>query len=479
MPAVSVFSALIGAGLHRTTTLPPFDLMLTDDVRYEVGLGIAFVAPGRVLLVGGELDKRTSDGLWAAVRSGCDFEELVDALAAVGLRRLDSVGVICIDGNEVRLLVRRRITATIHGLEQPESLSAEGVVTWVERLIDTPLAIELRVGSEEVGTSFPFGSGVVHAGAIWIGAPMVGSEKEVDGPVDDDDTSQMGRRSEPEGAAERRVATGESDATSQAGSGPFASKGPSGDSLETPTESDDEFDDLFGATQDRAVEGAAVRTDAERPFSVTATPSFEGDENAPDIPPPAIPASLPTSKLPSQEDAPRDRVSPSASETEPQGDPRPEIPHGPDVHGVRCEKGHPNPPQASLCRICRAELPGTRPVTMSRPVLGHLRFSNGIEVPLDRPVIIGRLPRAERVSGNEIPQLVTLPSPEQNISRNHVEIRLVEWDVIVIDLESMNGTIVTNPGQPPHALRAGEEVQITPGAVVAVADEITFTYEVP
>jgi pSer/pThr/pTyr-binding forkhead associated (FHA) protein len=115
---------------------------------------------------------------------------------------------------------------------------------------------------------------------------------------------------------------------------------------------------------------------------------------------------------------------------------------------------------------------------MPRPLLGILKFSDGTEALLDRPLIIGRSPRAERVSSKEIPQLVSLSSPDQNISRNHLEIRIDGWHVIVVDLESVNGTVVTNPGQAPELLRAGEEVPIVPGAVVSIADEITFIYEV-
>ena len=111
-------------------------------------------------------------------------------------------------------------------------------------------------------------------------------------------------------------------------------------------------------------------------------------------------------------------------------------------------------------------------------MLGTLRFSNGVEAELDGPIVIGRSPRAERVSSKEIPQLVTLPSPDQNISRNHLEIKLDGWHVLVVDLDSVNGTVITNPGEAPVLLRSGEEVPIVVGSVVTIADEVTFVYEV-
>jgi len=152
---------------------------------------------------------------------------------------------------------------------------------------------------------------------------------------------------------------------------------------------------------------------------------------------------------------------------------------GQSVHGVLCDSGHPNPPAATVCRVCSLPLELVDAVSMPRPVLGVLRFSNGIEVALDRPVIIGRAPKAERVSAREIPQLVTLPSPDKDISRNHVEVKLDGWHVIVVDMGSTNGTVVTLPGQPPERLRGQEEQPISPGTVVTIAEESTFVYEVP
>ena len=133
---------------------------------------------------------------------------------------------------------------------------------------------------------------------------------------------------------------------------------------------------------------------------------------------------------------------------------------------------------ATACRSCGVPLDQVDAVTMPRPVLGVLRFSNGIEVELDRAVIVGRAPKAERISAREIPQLITLPSPDKDISRSHMEVRLDGWHVIVVDLGSTNGTVVTLPGQAPERLRPSEEQPISPGTVVTIAEEITFVYEV-
>ena len=114
----------------------------------------------------------------------------------------------------------------------------------------------------------------------------------------------------------------------------------------------------------------------------------------------------------------------------------------------------------------------------ARPTLGVLRLSTGDVVPLDRSVIMGRNPKADGANEAERPHVVRLPSPGHDISRTHVEIRLDGWHVLLTDLNSVNGTIVTPPWQEPQRLRPNESVPIEPGTVVSLADEVTFRYEV-
>jgi hypothetical protein len=92
---------------------------------------------------------------------------------------------------------------------------------------------------------------------------------------------------------------------------------------------------------------------------------------------------------------------------------------------------------------------------------------------------MGRAPEAP-ANGNAAtqPHVVKLASPENDISRNHLEIRLDGWHVLVVDLDSVNGTVVTLPGQAPQRLRPNNGVAIEPGTLVTLADEISFVYEV-
>jgi FHA domain len=117
-------------------------------------------------------------------------------------------------------------------------------------------------------------------------------------------------------------------------------------------------------------------------------------------------------------------------------------------------------------------------VTVPRPTLGVLRLSTGGMIPLDRGVLLGRSPRltADMPPGSR-PHVLQLPSPANDISRNHAEVILDGWNVLVRDLGSTNGTTAGMPGQEPVRLRAGEPRLLQPGEVFTMAEEITVTFE--
>jgi hypothetical protein len=146
------------------------------------------------------------------------------------------------------------------------------------------------------------------------------------------------------------------------------------------------------------------------------------------------------------------------------------------VSATQCSSSHFNPSYATTCRICGQAIPRQTPFMIPRPQLGQLRLSTGDVVPLDRGVLMGRAPRSDAVDRDR-PHLIKLPSAENDISRMHVEVRLEGWHVIVTDLGSLNGTVVTRPGTPPETLRPHEGLTVEPGTTVTLADEISFRYE--
>jgi len=153
-------------------------------------------------------------------------------------------------------------------------------------------------------------------------------------------------------------------------------------------------------------------------------------------------------------------------------------PAGPSVLAVLCSAGHPTPPHADSCRLCGSPIPGQEPFTMARPPLGALRFSTGDVVSLDRSVLIGRAPKVvAEVAVTDRPHVVKVPSPQRDVSRNHVEVVLEGWHVLVRDLGTTNGTTVALPGEQPIRLRANDQQVLEPGSVVSLADEVSFTFD--
>ncbi|MFC7877930.1 hypothetical protein [Isoptericola sp. NPDC057391] len=151
-------------------------------------------------------------------------------------------------------------------------------------------------------------------------------------------------------------------------------------------------------------------------------------------------------------------------------------PGRPMILARSCTTGHPNPPQRDDCAVCGQSLVGDAR-QVPRPALGVMGVSGGPRVTLDRPVVVGRRPRSPRATGDDLPRLVTVPSPQQDISRSHVEVRLEGWHVLVSDMSTTNGTTLLRAGQPPLRLHPGEPVLVVSRDVVDLGDGVTLTFE--
>ncbi len=117
------------------------------------------------------------------------------------------------------------------------------------------------------------------------------------------------------------------------------------------------------------------------------------------------------------------------------------------------------------------------PAVTSRPV-ATLVFSNGETVGVDRAILVGRSPEARRFASGDQPRLVSVPSPHQEISSTHLEIRpgsgADHGSAVVTDLGSTNGSVLVQPGLPPEDLTPGVAVQLIPGAIVDLGDGVTI-----
>jgi hypothetical protein len=153
-------------------------------------------------------------------------------------------------------------------------------------------------------------------------------------------------------------------------------------------------------------------------------------------------------------------------------------PRGGWLPAALCGRGHANPPESDRCRVCDLDLADAEQRWVERPVVGRLRFSGPPGVlPVTGPMVIGRAPRADRVSGDALPEMVTVPSADGDVSRSHLRIGVEGWHVLVVDLQAKNGTVVVDPGGEARRLHPGEERLIVPGTRVLLSDDVQFVFE--
>ncbi len=149
------------------------------------------------------------------------------------------------------------------------------------------------------------------------------------------------------------------------------------------------------------------------------------------------------------------------------------------IMAVVCQYGHASAQNATMCRICGSPIAPQGPQLLPRPIMALLRASDGGTAEVDRAVLIGRAPSAQRSSART-PRLLTVPSPGHDISRTHLEVAPEGWTVVVTDLHSTNGTILVRPGGVDRLpLPAGEAVPVELGSVVELGDGISVLIDFP
>ena len=143
-----------------------------------------------------------------------------------------------------------------------------------------------------------------------------------------------------------------------------------------------------------------------------------------------------------------------------------------------CPQGHPNPTNYTACRVCGAEL--NRPAkSVACPPLGRVVTSGGESIELNRPLLVGRNPVADDISSvAEVPlRPLTVASPNQLVSRNHILIDLDAWSVLAQDLGNCNGTVLNRQNEAPVRLSSANPVLLRSGDVLDLGDGQTLAFE--
>jgi hypothetical protein len=116
--------------------------------------------------------------------------------------------------------------------------------------------------------------------------------------------------------------------------------------------------------------------------------------------------------------------------------------------------------------------PGARDtVSGSRPSLGVLVADDGTIYRLDQGYLVGSDPGRDPTVGGGLARPMVLAG--NDVSSSHAEVRLVDWDVAVLDRGSAAGTSVFARGATEWvALRPYETKVITPGSHVAFGQRV-------
>jgi hypothetical protein len=139
------------------------------------------------------------------------------------------------------------------------------------------------------------------------------------------------------------------------------------------------------------------------------------------------------------------------------------------VDGVLCPRDHFNDPSARVCRQCGIGLdqPPRNIERRQRPPLGVLVLDDGTRVTLDVDYVVGREPvfDSDVIDGRARPLRVN--DPNGTVSRLHLRISLVGWQVEVSDLGSANGSVLQSSGAE-WPLAPFEPTVIEPGARIGI-----------
>ncbi|KJL29491.1 FHA domain-containing protein [Microbacterium oxydans] len=452
---------------------------------YRPGQWYLIVIPGALVALPPDVPGDVVAGLWERLPGQKTLATVVDVLtthAGGSFAALPSFAAAVAEGSDVRLALRGDVSAQVlDAAGDTHDLTGVDVTTWSERFISGASRIELTVEPADSDAALPVQSGVVRS----AGASAELESGDADplggalGPTPVVAAATAADESLPEAIAAVPVPVDASqrELESQIES-VLAAEVMSGVEPDVPEQPDEIAD------QDA--------TDIEQPEPDAApVPAPDAATEAIDVPDASDdePALAPEATLGANgetlvsEDDDFDQLWGATVHSVP-GPPAPPAPPAPVVAPAALSGDHDGATiSAAELRALRQQPPaGDDAPTAVLPVsdaasAGRIRVSTGQVVALDRTVIIGRRPRSTRASGANLPHLVAVESPQQDISRSHLEVRPEGDTVVVIDLHTTNGSTLLRPGADPMRLHPGEQTLVLSGDVVDLGDGVTVAFE--
>lgn len=424
--------------------------------RYRAGDWQVLVTDTAVVMVADETSYERVSALWEQLQSTPTLIELADTLIGGGggsFAAIPPFAVALVEAGRVRIAVRGPLEVEAESAEQIELITGENVTIWNERSVAGATRLTLSGREADAEGWLPLQGGVVRASAVIFdvddalvgAASLAGSVAPAAAPI-----PESAQQSEPEREPEPEIAPEPEP--------------------EIIPEPETEQEPQPEPAADPAPEPATEPVPEPEPVE-SSEPAPVGDETL----------------------IPGDTVMPEGAE------PAGEEPDAVEIFDQLFADTVHSPGAAAPAPIVGDHDGETISVAPARalrkdaavseeaptavlPVVpaghsGRIRLSTGQEVALDRTVIIGRRPRATRASGTDLPHLVAVESPQQDISRNHLEVRPEGDTVVVVDLHTTNGSTLLRPGADPVRLHPGEQTLVLSGDVIDLGDGVTVVFE--
>ncbi|WP_417554840.1 FHA domain-containing protein [Microbacterium sp.] len=448
---------------------------------YELGSWWSLIGRSGVVVLPPDADDELVDGLWDVIESAAGMSAIVDRLTShVGgvFAEIPPFAAVVREGADVRVTVRGRVSVRITDADGDErTFTGAEVTTWSEHFVPRGTEAEVLVDEAVSGRVLPVAHGVVLAARVALdftregaavaalpdagSAPLADAEPASDAesaPLADAEPAPLADAAEPaEPGSEPQPEVAEPETPPAPAQKPVTEPTP----VVEPELGSDGASESDGTPEP---DGTSELDDAPEP---EATPAIEEPE----------PAASVDGSAGLDEDIEATVVSAATL--------APDAPSAPPVAPLSGDHDGETILFAQMREMRQAAAPapaGPDEPTAALPVQtpptrGRVIVSTGQTIDLDRPVIIGRRPRSTRASGDSVPHLVAVDSPQQDISRNHLEIRPEAGACVVIDLHTTNGSTLLRPGADPVRLHPGEQTVVVNGDIVDLGDGVTVRFE--